>query len=450
MSLFYDVEVKKNCYQVLVVPNITYQKHIDKDSFVKFFSDIVREIGKIRDDLIWHVPLTSFSSLLNLPNVKQYQLELPTYPNSMCGHFDYNAWSRIVNWKHKDFDFVYSHLPEWTVNISNFLANATHFGKIPIVGYCHWTETKEFAKYAKTYFPYNMMGTLEMLSCGLNTDTQIGNILDEAKKYFNVETLTKLQNIMNAQYIGVNESDISDDICREPEKVIVFNHRPQAYRNYPMFLSAIRKLREKRQDFTVWCSLADKKDEDYFDIEGVDSKQEYYEKLHRCSFGVLCGNRWAISAQDGMIQGLPYLYQSSDENRELFSELGAECGKFYNEDQLVDLMDRYLTDVDYRNQYAEETLYHVKHNMAWSNRIKTHNKMIDKAISELKSVTDRSQSVKKILTFIDRHGKVSKNEIMKFIGWGVGIDFSPYRQYLRNHPSVELEWDGQMEYYVAV
>ena len=53
---------------------------------------------------------------------------------------------------------------------------------------------------------------------------------------------------MNAQYIGVNESDISDDICREPEKVIVFNHRPQAYRNYPMFLSAIRKLREKREE----------------------------------------------------------------------------------------------------------------------------------------------------------------------------------------------------------
>ena len=76
MSLFYDVEVKKNCYQVLVVPNITYQKDIDKDSFVKFFSDIVREIGKIRDDLIWHVPLTSYSSLLNLPNVKQYQLGL--------------------------------------------------------------------------------------------------------------------------------------------------------------------------------------------------------------------------------------------------------------------------------------------------------------------------------------------------------------------------------------
>ena len=124
--------------------------------------------------------------------------------------------------------------------------------------------------------------------------------------------------------------------------------------------------------------------------------------------------------------------------------------KFYNEDQLVDLMDRYLTDVDYRNQYAEETLYHVKHNMAWSNRIRLHNTMIDKAIHNLTSVTERSQSVKKILTFIDRHGKVTKNEIMKFIGWGVGIDFSPYRQYLRNHSSVELEWDGQMEYYVAV
>jgi hypothetical protein len=41
MSLFDDIEIKRDCYQVLVVPNITYQKDIDKDSFVKFFSDLV-------------------------------------------------------------------------------------------------------------------------------------------------------------------------------------------------------------------------------------------------------------------------------------------------------------------------------------------------------------------------------------------------------------------------
>ena len=156
MSLFDDIEIKRDCYQVLVVPNITYQKDIDKDSFVKFFSDLVRELNKIRDDLIWHVPLTAYSRLLNIPNVVQYtNLRLPTYPNSMRGYFDHNAWLKIVDWKHKDFDFVFSQLPEWTVNISNFLSNATHFGRLPIIGYCHWTETKEFAKYARTYLSYN-------------------------------------------------------------------------------------------------------------------------------------------------------------------------------------------------------------------------------------------------------------------------------------------------------
>ena len=64
MSLFDDVEIRKNCYHVLVIPNITYQKDIDKDSFVKFFSDIVGELNKIRNDLVWHVPLTSQKLLI--------------------------------------------------------------------------------------------------------------------------------------------------------------------------------------------------------------------------------------------------------------------------------------------------------------------------------------------------------------------------------------------------
>ena len=108
MSLFDDFEIKKDCYQVLVVPNITYQKDIDKDSFVKFFSDLVRELNKTRDDLIWHVPLTAYSRLLNIPNVVQYtNLRLPTYPNSMRGYFDHRAWLKIVDWKYKDFDFAF-------------------------------------------------------------------------------------------------------------------------------------------------------------------------------------------------------------------------------------------------------------------------------------------------------------------------------------------------------
>ena len=452
MSLFDDFEIKKDCYQVLVVPNITYQKDIDKASFVKFFSDLVRELNKTRDDLIWHVPLTAYSRLLNIPNVVQYtNLRLPTYPNSMRGYFDHRAWLKIVDWKYKDFDFVFSQLPEWTVNISNFLSNATHFGVLPIIGYCHWTETKEFAKYARTYLSYNLQGTLEMLECGLNTQTQIRNIINnEASQWFNSKTIKKLSSIMKPHYIGVNDEDIAKDICKEPNKTIVFNHRLNNYRNYPFFLEAVRDLRKLRQDFTVWCSLADKKDEEYFDIEGVSLKEPYLAKLNKSYLGILCGNRWAISAQDGMAQGLPYLYEDSEENAELFGGLDSPLnmsGKFKTKDDLVSLMNHYLNDLDDRNMFATATLNYSKEVMAWSNRIKSYNDMINKAINSLTSVTEKSEAIKKILTFIDRHGKVTKNEIMKHIGWGVGITFSPYRQYLRNHPTIELEWDGQTEYY---
>jgi hypothetical protein len=99
---------------------------------------------------------------------------------------------------------------------------------------------------------------------------------------------------------------------------------------------------------------------------------------------------------------------------------------------------------------ANLTLDYTKTTMVWSNRIKAYSDLMDKAILNLKSVTDKSSSVQDILDFIRINKRVNKKQIMKHIGWGVGITFSPYRQYLRNHPSIEFEWDGQMENYVAV
>ena len=69
-------------------------------------------------------------------------------------------------------------------------------GSIPILGYCHWTETREFAPYDETYLHYNILGVNKMVSCGYNTQTQINNILNEVKSFYSAETLTNLKRIM--------------------------------------------------------------------------------------------------------------------------------------------------------------------------------------------------------------------------------------------------------------
>ena len=63
-------KVKKSTYQILVVPNITKQKELQKDSFVLVMSNVIKELNKKRSDLFFHMPMPSFCKQLDFPNVK--------------------------------------------------------------------------------------------------------------------------------------------------------------------------------------------------------------------------------------------------------------------------------------------------------------------------------------------------------------------------------------------
>ena len=132
-----------NMKNVLVIPNITYQKDLSKDSFVKVMNSIIHHLNEIRSDLYFHIPLTDYCKELDFPNVAQHYISLPSYPNSMRGHFDSNEWKKIIDWKNKDFDLIFSHLPEQTTQVVNLISNTTNIGDIPVIGYTHWTETKK-------------------------------------------------------------------------------------------------------------------------------------------------------------------------------------------------------------------------------------------------------------------------------------------------------------------
>ena len=86
---------------ILVIPNITYKKDLSKDSFVKVMNAIITHLSEIRNDLYFHIPLTSYCQELDFDNVAQYPIDLPSYPNAMRGHFDFNLWKDLVDWKYR-------------------------------------------------------------------------------------------------------------------------------------------------------------------------------------------------------------------------------------------------------------------------------------------------------------------------------------------------------------
>ena len=449
--------VNKNTYQILCVPNITSQNNLDKDSYVLVMHNVIKELNKIRDDLFFHLPITKFCKQLDFDNTKQYIFKMPSFPNSMRAHYDFYQWNEVLNAKKIKMDIIWSHLPEQTTNIKNHCHN-TYSQDIPVIGYSHWIENSEFAPNWKTTFYHNnITGMLQMDKCGLNTQTQIDALLEEATEYYSQKTIDKLRNIMTPLYLGIETNKINEFPSFETDKVIVFNHRTKEYRGWKRFIKIIQELRKQRQDFKVFCSMIDpsgiqilKKtfdDISFFDFDGPDNRDEYIRKLENCRFGFHGGSRWAMSSQDGLCKGVPYVFEIGNETGELFGHK-METG-FKTTDEAVELFNRMLDDNDWRNKQSQLAINHCGDVHSWGNRIIPFNKMIDDAID--KQTSDMIQSGDKkndIVDFIKTKRMVDTKTMSDYLGWGKQIGFRRYRNYLRSIDGIYTTVINKKEYYV--
>jgi len=449
--------VNKNTYQILCVPNITSQNNLDKDSYVLVMHNVIKELNKIRDDLFFHLPITKFCKQLDFDNTKQYIFKMPSFPNSMRAHYDFYQWNEVLNAKKIEMDIIWSHLPEQTTNIKNHCHN-TYSQDIPVIGYSHWIENSEFAPNWKTTFYHNnITGMLQMNKCGLNTQTQIDALLEEATEYYSQKTIDKLRNIMTPLYLGIETNKINGFPSFKTDKVIVFNHRTKEYRGWKHFIKIIQKLREQRQDFKVFCSMIDpsgiqilKKtfdDISFFDFDGPDNRDEYIRKLENCRFGFHGGSRWAMSSQDGLCKGVPYVFEIGNETGELFGHK-METG-FKTTDKAVELFNRMLDDNDWRNKQSQLAINHCGDVHSWGNRILPFNKMIDDAID--KQTSDMIQSGDKkddIVDFIKTKRMVDTKTMSDYLGWGKQIGFRRYRNYVRSIDGIYTTVINKKEYYI--
>jgi len=449
LEFFYEDYKAQKTLRILVYPNITYSKDLEKDSYIQVIHSMILELNKIRDDLFFYLVTPKTMPMFSvIPNVHQFEMHFPSYPQNMRMHFNVKDWNNIRHRKW-DFDLIFSHLPEHTLNIKNVLYNTSSHNP-PVVGYCHWFDIKDVVVSTMHALNYNLMGLLEMKRCYMNTQAQKILVLEEAEKILSKANCAKLDEILTVQHPGIKKEDIIDDYKQfkiEYKKIIVFNHRPATYKDFDNFMATMDKLWEQRQDFKVWIPLLESPNRPYVYVTKYE-KQKYYEELRRCCVGYspkqLYGG-WSVASTDGIMNGVPYIMYDAL----YYKELNPTADFFKTNDDAIRLLNLHLDDHYHRDDRSMAGIKYIRKNLIYSNEIQQMLNYFDKIVSEEKAITDRSNRYKEMIEIVKTKKLVSKYQLTKWINNDrpYGVALNPYRRALLNHPNI-YDGDGLEPHYI--
>jgi len=430
-NFFEHNQDKEYKYKILVYPNETYQKDLEKDSYVVVLRNVIKELNEVRDDIHWTILTSKHVKSLQFENTEQLMIQMPTYPNKMRTHFDANEMIKVINWRHSDYDIVYSHLPEQTLALSNLFKNSTNLSP-KIIGYSHWFEVKENSNYTPTMLAQNLLGILEMEECGVNSIWLKEFTIEKSKELLSDKQVKKLEKIIQPHYLGID--NISPDHDYEP-KTILFNHRDNEYTGYSWFVEQMDELYKKRQDFKVYTTLTDL-DRPYAERVKLSSREEYLNFVRKMHMGVGCFktySAWSISTTDGLSQGVPYVLP----NKLCYPEMvGKKYPLLYTGEKGFISTIEYMLDNPKAREEANTYLKPMLPDFKWSGRVLMWFNNWE-TFKEWEVIGD-SKAYRKIVKFIKDRGSVTKFDIFKMLTWGRRVDWSPYRNKLRNEKDIRL------------
>lgn len=436
MNFFEDTDDKEYKYKILVWPNWTYQKNLNADSFTIVIRNVINVLPK---NIHWTIPTPYNVTVLNeFDNVEQVIYKFPSYPNTMRCDFNSDKFLKLLDWKNKDWDVIYSHLPEHTAQIANTIYNNTNISP-KIVGYCHWYEVDENTNYDKRLINQNLLGTLEMDECGVNTAWLRDLVLSKCSDTFNQDVLDKLQTIIQPHYLGIDNYDF--DVVKKIPNSILFNHRPNEYTGWKKFLDVMDEIYEQRQDFKVYGTLIEA-ERPYIERVRFPERKDYLQFIKKMVVGIgffQTYSAWSISTTDGMSRGIPYLVP----NKLCYPELmGHNYPLFYSDvkdfkSKLIDILD------DNNNPVISDASMHIQKrivNMTWDKQV---SRWFDNwsFLENLPIIKEDTTSYQKIVKFIKTNKNVSKRDILNHMNWSVRIGYTGYRNRLRNEPNIKFTKD---------
>ena len=333
---------------------------------------------------------------------------------------------------------MYSHLPEHTLQLKNLLVNDTNIDP-KIVGYCHWYEVDENTNYSERMLLHNYNGMLRMEECGVNSVWLKELVLSKACDIFSGQIIHKLDKIIQPHYLGIDK--INNVEVPTKKKTIIFNHRDNYYTGWTWFIDSMDELYKQRQDFIVYTTLADL-DRPYAKRVKISDRDEYLDFIRSMHVGVGTFQKysaWSISTTDSLSMGVPYILP----NKLCYPEMvGKDYPLLYEgRDEFLQRLNGALDDdgsVDKAKTYLKTKIQEFP----WASRVpQWFNGWNFLQPDAFDMIGDKSESYTKIVDFIHKKKSVTKKEILDFLGWGVRISFSSYRNKLRTEDTIRFTKD---------
>lgn len=434
IGINYDKETN---FKILVWPNITKLNTLEKDSYVIVLKEIIKYVKVHYPDVHWTV--VTPKEINYGEGVHTIICNFPEHPNAMRVHFDLIEFEKKLLHRINDYDIVYSHLPEHTLQLSNYFYN--HTGLRPrMVGYCHWYEVSENDAPDINTFNANILGTLEMEECGINSNWLKKLILEKSSKTFNEKTVDKLQRIIQPHRLGI-DMDFKESKIKLPRSIL-FNHRSDGYTGWNRFLKLMDRLWEKRKDFKVYMTFPTEDNRPYLEKIKLNSKPDYYDFIKQVIIGVCMFENysaWSLSTADGLSRGIPYLLPKKLCYPEM---VGDQYSLFYENDEHFLARINWALDYEELHEELHEELKAIATRLSWEESLKTWFggwKIFD---SNTYDVFKNSEIYEKnIIPFIKKNKVVTKFDLLKKFGWGYNIDWGYYRNMLRLDNRVKLYVD---------
>jgi hypothetical protein len=282
----------------------------------------------------------------------------------------------------------------------------------------------------------NYNGMLEMEECGVNSVWLKELVLEKAKKYYNDDIISKLDKIIQPHYLGIDK--INNVEVPTKKKTIIFNHRDNYYTGWTWFIDSMDELYKQRQDFTVYTTLADL-DRPYAKRVRISDRDEYLDFIRSMHVGVGTFQKysaWSISTTDSLSMGVPYILP----NKLCYPEMvGKDYPLLYEgRDGFLHKLNGALDDdgsVDKAKTYLKTKIQEFP----WANRVpQWFDGWNFLTPDSFDMIGEKSESYPKIVDFIHKKKSVTKKEILDYLGWGVRISFSPYRNRLRTEPTIKF------------